>query len=45
MTARSGVTAALLVQAGWNGVDDILSGADSFFLGCLDSSVEDAPWR
>jgi 2-methylcitrate dehydratase PrpD len=31
MTARSGVTSALLVQAGWTGVDDILSGKDSFF--------------
>src|SRR6202051_1478450 len=31
MTARSGVTAALLVQAGWTGVDDILSGKDNFF--------------
>lgn len=31
MTARSGVTAALLVQAGWTGVDDILAGKDNFF--------------
>jgi 2-methylcitrate dehydratase PrpD len=31
MTARSGVTSALLVQAGWTGVDDILSGQDNFF--------------
>jgi 2-methylcitrate dehydratase PrpD len=31
MTARSGVTAALLVQAGWTGVDDIFSGKDNFF--------------
>jgi len=30
MGARNGVTAALLVQAGWTGVDDILSGADNF---------------
>jgi 2-methylcitrate dehydratase PrpD len=29
--ARSGVTGALLVQSGWTGVDDILSGADNFF--------------
>ena len=29
--ARSGVTAALVVRAGWNGVDDIFSGADNFF--------------
>jgi 2-methylcitrate dehydratase PrpD len=31
MTARNGVTAALLVKSGWNGVDDIFSGADNFF--------------
>jgi len=31
MTARNGVTSALLVQAGWTGVDDILSGTDNFF--------------
>jgi len=30
MPARSGVTAALLVQAGWTGVDDVLSGTDNF---------------
>jgi 2-methylcitrate dehydratase PrpD len=32
MTARSGVTSALIVQAGWTGVEDILSGKDNFFL-------------
>ena len=31
MPARSGVTSALLVKSGWNGVDDIFSGADNFF--------------
>ncbi len=31
MPARNGVTAALLVTAGWNGVDDVLSGDDNFF--------------
>ena len=31
MPARSGVTAALLVQLGWNGIDDIFSGPDNFF--------------
>jgi 2-methylcitrate dehydratase PrpD len=31
MPARNGVTAALLVKSGWNGVDDIFSGADNFF--------------
>ena len=30
--ARSGVTAALLVQSGWTGVDDIMSGSDNFLL-------------
>jgi 2-methylcitrate dehydratase PrpD len=32
MPARNGVTSALLVQSGWNGVDDIFSGADNFFV-------------
>jgi len=31
MTARSGVTSALLVHTGWTGVDDIFSGKDNFF--------------
>lgn len=31
MPARSGVTAALLVQAGWTGISDIFSGPDNFF--------------
>jgi 2-methylcitrate dehydratase PrpD len=31
MPARNGVTAALLVKEGWNGVDDVFSGADNFF--------------
>ncbi|PWU08404.1 MAG: MmgE/PrpD family protein [Terriglobia bacterium] len=31
MPARTGVTSALLVQAGGTGVDDVLSGADNFF--------------
>ena len=31
MPARSGVTSALVVRSGWNGVDDIFSGADNFF--------------
>jgi 2-methylcitrate dehydratase PrpD len=29
--ARDGVTAALLVKSGWNGVDDVFSGPDNFF--------------
>jgi 2-methylcitrate dehydratase PrpD len=32
MPARNGVTAALVVHSGWNGVDDIFSGPDNFFL-------------
>jgi 2-methylcitrate dehydratase PrpD len=32
MPARNGVTSALLVQAGWNGVDDVMSGRDNFLL-------------
>jgi len=31
MPARNGVTAALTVQSGWTGVDDIFSGEDNFF--------------
>jgi 2-methylcitrate dehydratase PrpD len=31
MPARNGVTAALVVRSGWNGVDDVLSGDDNFF--------------
>jgi 2-methylcitrate dehydratase PrpD len=30
MGARNGVTAALLVYSGWNGVDDVLSGSGNF---------------
>jgi 2-methylcitrate dehydratase PrpD len=30
MPARNGVTAALVVRSGWNGVDDIFSGSDNF---------------
>jgi 2-methylcitrate dehydratase PrpD len=31
MCARNGVTSALLVHAGWSGVNDIFSGTDNFF--------------
>jgi len=31
MPARNGVTAAMLVRAGWNGVNDVFSGDDNFF--------------
>ena len=29
--ASNGVTAALLVDSGWTGIDDVFSGADNFF--------------
>ena len=32
MSARSGITSALVVQSGWTGIDDIFSGADNFFM-------------
>ncbi|HEV3061068.1 MAG TPA: MmgE/PrpD family protein [Vicinamibacterales bacterium] len=32
MPARSGVTSALLVQAGWSGIDDIFSGENNFIV-------------
>jgi 2-methylcitrate dehydratase PrpD len=32
MPARSGVTSALLVHSGWNGIDDVLAGDDNFLL-------------
>jgi len=32
MPARNGVTSALLVQLGWNGVDDVMSGRDNYLL-------------
>jgi 2-methylcitrate dehydratase PrpD len=32
MPARSGVTAVLLVHAGWNGVNDIMAGPDNFLM-------------
>jgi 2-methylcitrate dehydratase PrpD len=32
MSARNGVAAALFVHSGWNGVEDVLSGPDNFFL-------------
>jgi 2-methylcitrate dehydratase PrpD len=32
MPARSGVTSAILVHAGWSGIDDILTGQDNFFV-------------
>jgi 2-methylcitrate dehydratase PrpD len=31
MPARNGVTATILVRAGWTGVDDVFSGDDNFF--------------
>ena len=32
MPARNGVTSALLVRADWNGIDDVFSGPDNYFL-------------
>ncbi len=32
MPARNGVTSALVVRSGWNGVVDVFSGEDNFFL-------------
>jgi 2-methylcitrate dehydratase PrpD len=32
MPARSGLTAAWLVRAGWTGIDDVFAGADNFIL-------------
>jgi 2-methylcitrate dehydratase PrpD len=37
--ARNGVTSALLVRSGWNGVDDVFSGADNFFLAYAPKAV------
>ena len=31
MPARSGVTSAMLVRSGWNGIQDVFSGDDNFF--------------
>jgi len=31
MPARSGVTSAMLVRTGWNGIQDVFSGDDNFF--------------
>jgi 2-methylcitrate dehydratase PrpD len=41
MPARNGVTAAFLVKSGWNGVDDIFSGADNFFAACAPKAQPD----
>ena len=42
MPARSGVTSALLVQSGWNGIDDIMTGDDNFLLANAPHSDEKA---
>jgi 2-methylcitrate dehydratase PrpD len=42
MPARSGVTAALLVHAGWNGVNDIMAGPDNFILANAPAGSADA---
>jgi hypothetical protein len=42
MSARNGVTASHLVQLGWNGVDDVFSGADNFFRRTRRLAIRDA---
>jgi len=41
MPARNGVTAALLVKSGWNGVDGIFSGPDNFFAAYAPKALPD----
>ena len=41
MTARSGVTSALVVHAGFNGLDDIFSGVDNYFLAYAPNANKD----
>ena len=41
MPARNGVTAALVVRSGWNGVDDVFSGPDNFFLAYAPKAAPD----
>ena len=42
MPARSGVTAVLLVHAGWNAVNDIMAGPDNFILANAPTGKADA---
>jgi hypothetical protein len=37
---RGRVTSALLVRSGWNGIEDIFSGADNFFLAYAQGAAE-----
>ena len=41
MTARSGVTSALVVHAGFDGIDDIFSGVDNYFLAYAPNANKD----
>ena len=41
MPARNGVTSALLGARGWNGVDDVFSGPDNFFLAYAPKAATD----
>jgi len=41
MSARSGVTSALVVHAGFNGLDDIFSGADNYYLAYAPNANKD----
>ena len=45
MPARSGVTSALLVRSGWNGMDDIFTGADNFFQSYAPKAQRALPYR
>ncbi len=38
MPAKNGVISALLVHSGWNGVDDVFSGPDNYFLATAPSA-------
>jgi 2-methylcitrate dehydratase PrpD len=41
MTARNGVTSALVVHAGFDGLDDIFSGVDNYFLAYAPNAHQD----
>jgi 2-methylcitrate dehydratase PrpD len=41
MTARNGVTSALIVHAGFDGIDDIFSGVDNYFLAYAPNAHQD----
>jgi 2-methylcitrate dehydratase PrpD len=43
MGARNGVTAALLIQSGWTGVNDIFSGPQNVLVGVLTTKIPPRP--